>query len=423
MYYVVKCYFLFYLLYFIVKAAICTTGSNFISSSYLVLKSGSCEIICAHFFLIVIVVPHDIEVRARNEVLSCFKIVFGVLSRCTKVGRMCWECGFSWWRKAQSGPAVPIPHGPPRIDGWLLLTWHLASWALSHRKPMWQIKNGTPAFMSVNSIDLHNNLKNEFPRIRQGQTCFSVCYDARSICLIRRGGIGRGCDRLEKQAVIGLTSRCILVNTFWFAAVNESHFPLNNKIKTHLWTPWQTKSADASLLHGCKLLPRVTIIYSWGGPASLGGFTCAREGLFASIVERCQSPGVTRRQARWRNNRGGVQFQDLDDGALWLTPSEKHLSARNISISCPSQPVTSLATAEHWLEPEYWRSRINVAHEPVMASPARGRRRRRRKNNNLHFSHSFAFHLLSSAATVSQQRTLQGKLPLVPFVDRYLFIF
>lgn len=102
---------------------------------------------------------------------------------------------------------------------------------------MWQIKNGTPAFMSVNSIDLHNNLKNEFPRIRQGQTCFSVCYDARSICLIRGGWggwIGRGCDRLEKQAVIGLTSRCIPVNTFWFAAVNESHLPLNNKIKTHL---------------------------------------------------------------------------------------------------------------------------------------------------------------------------------------------
>lgn len=24
---------------------------------------------------------------------------------------------------------------------------------------MWQIKNGTPAFKSVNSIDLHNNLK------------------------------------------------------------------------------------------------------------------------------------------------------------------------------------------------------------------------------------------------------------------------
>lgn len=39
--------------------------------------------------------------------------------------------------------------------------------------------------MFVNSIDLHNNLKNELPRIRQGQTCFSVCHDARSMSLIR----------------------------------------------------------------------------------------------------------------------------------------------------------------------------------------------------------------------------------------------
>lgn len=42
--------------------------------------------------------------------------------------------------------------------------------------------------------------------------------------------------------MIGLTSRCIAVNTFCFATVNESHFPLNNKIKTHLATPWQTKA-------------------------------------------------------------------------------------------------------------------------------------------------------------------------------------
>lgn len=43
--------------------------------------------------------------------------------------------------------------------------------------------------MFVNSIDLHNNLKNEFPRIRQGQTCFSVCHDARSVRLIRPRGV------------------------------------------------------------------------------------------------------------------------------------------------------------------------------------------------------------------------------------------
>lgn len=66
---------------------------------------------------------------------------------------------------------------------------------------MWQIKNGTPAFMSVNSIDLHNNLKNEFPRIRQGQTCFSVCYDARSICLIREK------KKKPAEAVIGLKNK------------------------------------------------------------------------------------------------------------------------------------------------------------------------------------------------------------------------
>lgn len=96
--------------------------------------------------------------------------------------------------------------------------------------------------MFVNSIDLHNNLKNQFPRIRQGQSCFSICYDACSICLIREKKKGRGCDRLEKQAVIGLTSWCTAVNTFWFATVNESHFPLNNKIKTHPQTSRQTKA-------------------------------------------------------------------------------------------------------------------------------------------------------------------------------------
>lgn len=127
--------------------------------------------------------------------------------RAPKLGGCTLSDGFSWWRKAQSGPAVPIPLGPARIDCCLLLTWHLASWALSHRKPMWHIKNGTPAFMSVNSIDLHNNLKNEFPRIRQGQTCFSVCYDARSICLIREKKTRQrlwsawktSCDRLDKS--------------------------------------------------------------------------------------------------------------------------------------------------------------------------------------------------------------------------------
>lgn len=100
--------------------------------------------------------------------------------------------------------------------------------------------------MFVNSIDLHNNLKNQFPRIRQGQTCFSVCYDACSICLIRarEKKKGRGCDRLEKQAVIGLTSWCIAVNTFWFATVNESHFLLDNEKKNnvHASTPRQTKA-------------------------------------------------------------------------------------------------------------------------------------------------------------------------------------
>lgn len=46
MYYVVFTY-----VYFTVKAAICTTGSNLISSSYLVLKSGGYEVIRAHFVL------------------------------------------------------------------------------------------------------------------------------------------------------------------------------------------------------------------------------------------------------------------------------------------------------------------------------------------------------------------------------------
>lgn len=55
--------------------------------------------------------------------------------------------------------------------------------------------------MFVNSIDLHNNLKNELPRIRQGQTCFIVCHDARSMSLIRAvgeagGGVGEGRRRL-----------------------------------------------------------------------------------------------------------------------------------------------------------------------------------------------------------------------------------
>lgn len=55
--------------------------------------------------------------------------------------------------------------------------------------------------MFVNSIDLHNNLKNELVRIRQGQTCFSVCHDARSMSLIRVvGETGEG-RRLGGEAV------------------------------------------------------------------------------------------------------------------------------------------------------------------------------------------------------------------------------
>lgn len=270
---------------------------------------------------------------------------------------MCCECGFSWWRRTQW---VPIPIGSARIDCWLLLTWHLASWALSHRKPMWQIKNGTPAFMSVNSIDLHNNLKNEFPRIRQGQTCFSVCYDACSICLIRKKKKpSRGCDRLEKQVVIGLTSRCIPVDTFWLATVNKSHFLLNNKVNTHLQTPWQTKSADASLFRGCKFWLRVTIIYSWGGPPCGGGFTCAREALSPPPWlrwESCQSPGETRRQARKNNNKSAtcfsrrVRFKERNDVSLWLTQSEEDLSALNGSISCHGRPNGLLGHLRHWSE-------------------------------------------------------------------------
>lgn len=79
--------------------------------------------------------------------------------------------------------------------------------------------------MFVNSIDLHNNLKNELARIRQGQTCFSVCHGAHSMSLIRAvrrfgggdgGGGGGGCD-----------GRCGAVNTFRFVALNESRFSLN----------------------------------------------------------------------------------------------------------------------------------------------------------------------------------------------------
>lgn len=108
-----------------------------------------------------------------------------------------YSCVLSWW-KSQPGPSVPVPLRLAPIDRWLLLTWHLPSRAFSYRKPMWHIKNRTPAFMFVNSIDLHNNLKKWVPRIRQGQTCFSVCYDACSICLIRER---------KAEAVISLKNR------------------------------------------------------------------------------------------------------------------------------------------------------------------------------------------------------------------------
>lgn len=106
--------------------------------------------------------------------------------------------------------------------------------------------------MFVNSIDLHNNLKNELARIRQGQTCFSVCHDARSTSLIRVEGGGVG-------EAVGCDGRCAAVNTFRVVALNESCFPLNSnndKIIQLKCSPRPTsstdQSADSSLLPACK---------------------------------------------------------------------------------------------------------------------------------------------------------------------------
>lgn len=68
-------------------------------------------------------------------------------------------------------------------------------------------------------------------RIRKGQTCFSVCYDACGVCLIREreGKKAEGCDRLEERAVIGLTSRSVAVDTFGVPLLMKAHFLTKNK--------------------------------------------------------------------------------------------------------------------------------------------------------------------------------------------------
>lgn len=162
----------------------------------------------------------------------------------------------------------------------------------------------------------------------------------------------------KKQAVIGLTSRCIPVDTFWFATVNESHFLLNNKIKTHLsltdkkrWRVTFTRMQMMAACHHHLFMRRPCV--SWR--------VYLRQGSsFPSIVaqrwESCQSPGVTRRQERKKNNKSAtcfsrrVRFKELNNVYFWLTQSEEDLSALNISIPYHSRLVTSLSAVEHWSE-------------------------------------------------------------------------
>lgn len=124
---------------------------------------------------------------------------------------------------------------------------------------------------------------------------------------------GRGCDRLEKQAVIGLTSRCIAVNTFWFATVNESHFLLNNEKKItrtprllgrqKRWCVTFTWMQIIAACHNHLFMRRPSI--SWRVYLRHGS---ALSSILPRCWERCQPPGVTRRQTRQRNNTSKARF-------------------------------------------------------------------------------------------------------------------
>lgn len=74
------------------------------------------------FFLVILY--FGIHVKCGKDAMSCFKTVFGDLPAQRLGG---WAASDE--EQPSQSQSVPVPLGPAQIDGCLLLTRHLASWA------------------------------------------------------------------------------------------------------------------------------------------------------------------------------------------------------------------------------------------------------------------------------------------------------
>lgn len=110
---------------------------------------------------------------------------------------------------------------------------------------------------------------------------------------------------------------------------------MEKKNHAHPSTPSADKSADASLLHGCKLSLRVTIIYSWGDLPSLGGSTCTMEVLFPPSC-RAAERDVSLRE--WRGDRRAGE-----------TTQAKLTSPDRVQFKSAELCIPATATITGWL--------------------------------------------------------------------------
>ncbi len=76
-----------------------------------------------------------------------------------------------------------------------------------------QIKSQLPAFMFVNTIDLNNNLKNEYLGLGKDK-CISAFIMMWTVSLIK----GENCERTHCDQLDNIQHRQ------WHAIVNERHF-------------------------------------------------------------------------------------------------------------------------------------------------------------------------------------------------------
>lgn len=86
-----------------------------------------------------------------------------------------------------------------------------------------QIKLQLPAFMFVNTIDLHNDLRNEYLGLGKDSVRSSINYEAYSTGLKKKGGREEGGGVWSGNRPDDWLDKSISVITFCNVTDNESH--------------------------------------------------------------------------------------------------------------------------------------------------------------------------------------------------------